>query len=97
MPVVVALRAGHGWCPAAEKPVATLVDDVEASRKEWTKAAAVTDADTFSAPYKKGLKIIDPRRTVTARKVLGLTTTPPSNDGGGGSRGNGGSGGGLEV
>ncbi|MET7720358.1 hypothetical protein [Streptomyces mirabilis] len=42
-------------------------------------------------------KIIDPRRTVTARKVLGLTTTPPSNDGGGGSRGNGGSGDGLEV
>ncbi|MCZ1001852.1 hypothetical protein O1M63_33505 [Streptomyces mirabilis] len=42
-------------------------------------------------------KITDPRRTVTARKVLGLATTPPSNDGGGGSRGNGGSGGGLEV
>ncbi|MFG2850836.1 hypothetical protein ACGFZ9_09220 [Streptomyces mirabilis] len=42
-------------------------------------------------------KIIDPRRTVTARKVLGLATTPPSNDGGGGSRGIGGSGGGLEV
>ncbi|NMI60710.1 MULTISPECIES: hypothetical protein [unclassified Streptomyces] len=97
MPVVVALRAGHGRFPAAEKPVAPLVDDVEASRKECTKAAAVTDADTFSAPCKKGLKIIDPRRTVTARKVLGLATTPPSNDGGGGSRGNGGSGGGLEV
>ncbi|MFD7602602.1 hypothetical protein ACFXMT_31565 [Streptomyces mirabilis] len=97
MPVVVALRAGRGWFPAAQKPVAALVDDVEASRKEWTKAAAVTDADTFSAPCKKGLKIIDPRRTVTARKALGLTTTPPSNDGGGGSRGNGGSGGGLEV
>lgn len=91
------LLRGHGWFPAAEKPVATLVDDAEAARKEWTKAAAATDADTFSAPYKKGLKLIDPRRTVTARKVLGLATTPPSNDGGGGSRGNGGSGGGLEV
>ncbi|WP_190172277.1 DUF4190 domain-containing protein [Streptomyces mirabilis] len=90
------LRVG-GWFPAAEKPVATLVDDIEASRKEWTKAAAATDADTFSAHYKKGLKLIDPRRTVTARKVLGLTTTPPSSDGGGGSRGHGGSGGGLEV
>ncbi|MER7685489.1 DUF4190 domain-containing protein [Streptomyces sp. NPDC097610] len=91
------LLRGHGWFPAAEKPVATLVDDAEAARKEWTKASAATDADTFSAPYKKGLKLIDPRRTVTARKALGLTTTPPSNDGGGGSRGNGGSGGGLEV
>ncbi|MCX4436335.1 hypothetical protein [Streptomyces mirabilis] len=54
-------------------------------------------ADTFSAHYKKGLELIDPRRTVTARKVLGLTTNPPSNDEGGGGRGNGGSGGGLEV
>ncbi|MGW1757867.1 hypothetical protein [Streptomyces mirabilis] len=50
-----------------------------------------------SGHYKKGLKLVDPRRTVTARKVLGLTTNPPSNDGGGGSRGDGGSGGGLEV
>ncbi|MEU1028880.1 hypothetical protein ABZ402_09040 [Streptomyces mirabilis] len=48
-------------------------------------------------PLQKGLKLIDPRRTVTARKVLGLTTNPPSNDEGGGGRGNGGSGGGLEV
>ncbi|MEN1887701.1 hypothetical protein [Streptomyces mirabilis] len=63
----------------------------------WTKAAVATDADVFSAPYKKGLKLIDPRRTVTARKVLGPTTTPLSNGGGGGSRGNGGSGGALEV
>ncbi|MFF3657458.1 DUF4190 domain-containing protein [Streptomyces olivochromogenes] len=91
------LLRGHGWFPAADKPVATLVEDVEAARKEWTKAAAATDADTFSAHYQKGLKLIDPMRTVTARKVLGLTATPPSNDGGGGSRGNGGSGGGLEV
>jgi hypothetical protein len=91
------LLRGHGWFPAAEKPVATLVDDVEASRKEWVKAAAAKDAGIFSAHYKKGLKLIDPRRTVTARKVLGLTTTPPSSDGGGGGRGDGGSSGGLEV
>ncbi|MFD8215922.1 DUF4190 domain-containing protein [Streptomyces sp. NPDC059697] len=91
------LLRGHGWFPAAQKPVATLVDDVEASRKEWAKAAAAKDAGTFSAHYKKGLKLIDPRRTVTARKVLGLATTPPSSDGGGGGRGDGGSSGGLEV
>ncbi|MCX5351740.1 hypothetical protein OG901_28935 [Streptomyces mirabilis] len=53
MPVVVALRAGHGWFPAAEKPVATLVDDVEASRKEWTKAAAVTDASPSPPPARR--------------------------------------------
>jgi hypothetical protein len=93
----VHLLCGHGWFPAAEKPVATLVDDAEASRKEWVKAAAAKDAGTFSALCKKGLKLVDPRRTVTARKVLGLTTTPPSSDGGGGGRGDGGSSGGLEV
>lgn len=91
------LLRGHGWFPAAEKPVAALVDDIEASRKEWTKAAAAQDADTFSAHYKKGLKLIDPKKTVTARKVLGLTTTPPSSHEGGGGQGNGGSGSGVEV
>ncbi|WP_405887829.1 DUF4190 domain-containing protein [Streptomyces sp. NBC_01136] len=91
------LLRGHGWFPAAEKPIAVLVDDIEASRKEWTKAAAAEDADTFYAHYEKGLKLIDPRRTVTARKVLGLATTPPSSDGGGGNQGDGGDGTGAEV
>lgn len=91
------LLRGHGWFPAAEKPVTALVDDIEASRKEWTKAAAAQDADTFYAHYEKGLKLIEPTKTVTARKVLGLATTPPSSGGGGDGQGDGESGGGIEV
>ncbi|MFE4546726.1 DUF4190 domain-containing protein [Streptomyces sp. NPDC056785] len=91
------LLRGHGWFPAAEKPVAALVEDIEASREEWTKAAAAPDADTFYAHYEKGLKLIDPTRTVTARKVLGLATTPPSDGANGGGQGDESGGGGAEV
>ncbi|MFJ8006460.1 DUF4190 domain-containing protein [Streptomyces fagopyri] len=91
------LLRGHGWGPAAEKPLAALVGNIEASRKEWTKAAAAPDADTFYAHYEKGLKLIDPSRAVTARKVLGLATTPPSDGSDGGARGDEAGGGGVEV
>lgn len=91
------LLRGHSWPAAAEKPVAALVDDIEASRKEWKKAASAPDADTFYAHYEKGLKLIDPTETVTARKVLGLATTPPSDGTDGSGQGDGTGGSGAEV
>ncbi|MEU9285279.1 DUF4190 domain-containing protein [Streptomyces sp. NPDC048275] len=92
---------GHGWHATADKPVAALVKDMEASRKEWAKAADAQDADAFYVHYDKGFKLIDPNRTVTARKALGLATPPPSygedGDSEGEGRGDGGDGTGLEV
>ncbi|MFG2945191.1 DUF4190 domain-containing protein [Streptomyces adustus] len=91
-----ALRA-HDWPAAAERPVAALVKDVEAARKEWAKAAAADDADTFYAHYDSGYEFIDDAATVTARKALGLATTPPSYDGNSGGAGDGGGSRDLDV
>ncbi|MFF4487238.1 DUF4190 domain-containing protein [Streptomyces sp. NPDC001544] len=71
---------GHDWPAGAEKPVSTLAGDVDEARTEWAKAAEAAHADVFSTHYDKGFKLIDPDRTVTARKALGLATTPPSSD-----------------
>ncbi|MEU5596349.1 DUF4190 domain-containing protein [Streptomyces sp. NPDC020298] len=71
---------GHDWPAAAEKPVTGLAGDLDKARAEWAKAAKAADADGFYAHYDSGFKLIDPDRTVTARKALGLTTTPPSED-----------------
>ncbi|MGW3666615.1 DUF4190 domain-containing protein [Streptomyces sp. NPDC005141] len=87
----------HRFAPAAAKPVAALAKDMELSAKEWAKAADAPDADTFSAHYAKGLKLIDPKKTVTTRKALGLATTPPRYDEGGGTGGGGEGGAGIEV
>ncbi|MFI0963190.1 DUF4190 domain-containing protein [Streptomyces sp. NPDC021080] len=76
---------GHTFAPAASERVAVLVKALDRSRKEWVKAAAAPDADTFYAHYEKALKLIDPRKTVTTRKALGLATTPPKDDTGGGT------------
>ncbi|WP_330307077.1 MULTISPECIES: DUF4190 domain-containing protein [unclassified Streptomyces] len=84
----------HTFAPAAAKRVAVLVKDMELSQKEWAQAAKAKDADTFYAHYEKGMKLIDPKKTVTTRKALGLATTPPAYDesGGGDSGGEGGTG-----
>jgi hypothetical protein len=88
---------GHTFAPAAGKLVAALAKDLDLSQKEWAKAAAAQDVDTFYAHYEKGIKLIDPKKTVTTRKALGLATTVPSYDLGGGDQGGGGGGTGAEV
>ncbi|WP_367321026.1 DUF4190 domain-containing protein [Streptomyces sp. HUAS ZL42] len=89
---IEALR-GHTWPAGAQRPVAALVKDMEQARKDWAKAAAAGDADTFYEHYDSGYEYVDGKTTVTARKALGLATTPPSYDedydSGGGSGGSG--------
>ena len=85
------------FAPAAAKPAAALVKDMQLSAKEWAKAADAPDADTFHTHYEKAVKLIDPRKTVTTRKALGLATTPPKYDEGDASGGGGEDGAGIEV
>lgn len=87
----------HRFSPETAKLVAALAKDLERSAKEWEKAARAPDADTFSDHYEKALKLIDPEKTVTTRKALGLATTPPVYDGGGGAGSGGEDGPGIEV
>ncbi|WP_329256730.1 DUF4190 domain-containing protein [Streptomyces sp. NBC_01478] len=91
------LLDGHQWPAASEKPVAALVKDLRAAQKEWAKASEASDADEFYAHYDKGADLIDPQKSVTARKALGLATTPPSYDENGGGGDSGGGDTGLEV
>ncbi|MET9965662.1 DUF4190 domain-containing protein [Streptomyces sp. NPDC006356] len=74
---IEALR-GHTWPAEGEKPVADLVEEMEAARKEWARAAAAKDADTFYTHYELGYEYVDGPTTVTARKALGLDTTVPT-------------------
>jgi hypothetical protein len=91
------LLRGHTFAPAASGRVAAVVKNLDRSRKEWSKAADASDADTFYRHYEKAMKLIDADKTVTTRKALGLATTPPKYDQGGGGD-NGGEGGtGIEV
>ncbi|WP_323178790.1 MULTISPECIES: DUF4190 domain-containing protein [unclassified Streptomyces] len=85
------------FAPAARGPVAALVKDMTLSAKEWAKASDARDADAFYAHYEKAAKLIDPRKTVTTRKALGLATTPPKYDEGDTSGGGGEGGAGIEV
>ncbi|MET9407264.1 DUF4190 domain-containing protein [Streptomyces sp. NPDC002935] len=87
----------HRFGPAARGRIAALAKDMALSAKEWAKAADAPDVDTFYTHYEKAVKLIDPRKTVTTRKALGLATTPPKYDEGG-DNGDGGEGGaGMEV
>jgi hypothetical protein len=80
------LLRGHGWPSDAEQPVADLVEDLEAARKEWGLAAKATDVDTYYEHLDQGYALVEADSTVTARKALGLDTTPPvyEEEGGGG-------------
>ncbi|MEU1160844.1 DUF4190 domain-containing protein [Streptomyces sp. NPDC005921] len=92
-----AMLRAHTWDQAAERPVDDLVADLGKARAEWAKAAKSTDVDTHYGHYDKGSALLDPKRSVTARKALGLATTPPKYNGGGDGSGSGGSGSGMEV
>ncbi|MER5384386.1 DUF4190 domain-containing protein [Streptomyces sp. NPDC002688] len=87
----------HRFGPTVRGPVAALAKDMALSAKEWAKAADAPDADTFYTHYEKAVKLIDPRKTVTTRKALGLATTPPKYDEGDASGGGGEDGAGIEV
>ncbi|MHB9859321.1 DUF4190 domain-containing protein [Streptomyces sp. YIM S03343] len=87
------LRA-RNWPSASRKPIDALLKDIDSGRAEWRKAAEASDADTFYKHYDKAAKLIDGRKTVTARKALGLATTPPSSGNGSGDGDGGGSTGG---
>ncbi|MEU6605423.1 DUF4190 domain-containing protein [Streptomyces shenzhenensis] len=84
---------GHDWPKGASGPVAALADDLDKARAEWSKAAGSGDVDTFYPHYENGYDLLDPSRSVTARKALGLAATPPSEADGGAGTG----GGGMEV
>ncbi|MFF3614434.1 DUF4190 domain-containing protein [Streptomyces sp. NPDC002580] len=91
------LLRGHTFAPAADRRVDALVKELDRSRKEWVKAADAPDADTFYTHYEKGLKLIDPKVTVTTREALGLATTPPKYDTGVGNGGDGEGSAGMDV
>lgn len=74
-----ALR-GHTWRAGAEQPVAALVKEMEAARKDWAKAADARDPNTFYTSSANGYGYVDGPTTVTARRALGLATTPPSDE-----------------
>jgi uncharacterized protein DUF4190/putative regulator of septum formation len=85
---------GHSWQGEAEQPLTDLIDEMEDAHREWAKAAAAKDVDTYYAHYDNGYEYIDGPTTVTARKALGLDTTAPTYEddstGGGESAGSGG-------
>ncbi|WP_328879536.1 DUF4190 domain-containing protein [Streptomyces sp. NBC_00299] len=85
------------WPEDAKGAVTEFLADMEGSRKEWAKAAAADDADTFYTHYEKAYGYVDGPTTVTARKALGLDTTVPTYEDDSDSGGEGGSGGGLDV
>lgn len=90
------LRA-HPYPADVKKPVDVLAKELDKARAEWSRAAEAADADAFYAHYDKGFKLLDPTKSVTARKALGLATTPPSADSGGSGSGSGSDGAGMQV
>lgn len=74
---IEALR-GHTWQAGAEQPVADLIEEMKAARKEWKGAAETDDVDVYYSHYDEAYAYVDGPTTVTARKALGLDTTVPS-------------------
>ncbi|MFD6922770.1 DUF4190 domain-containing protein [Streptomyces sp. NPDC059944] len=87
----------HTFDPVASDEVEALLKNLDRSQKEWEKAAGARDADTFYTHYEKGLKLIEPKGTVTTREALGLATTPPAGGGPGAGDDDGEGGSGMEV
>lgn len=76
----IGMLSGHDWPAGARRPLAALVKDLQAAQKEWAQAGEAADADAFYEHYDKALDLTDPKRSVTARKALGLETTPPASE-----------------
>ncbi|MEU9186458.1 DUF4190 domain-containing protein [Streptomyces sp. NPDC048484] len=93
----VGLLRGHEWPADAKGPVATLVKDLVSAKEEWDEAAKTSDADTFYEHYGAALILTDAKKTVTARKALGLASTPPASYEDEDEDGNGGGGGGEDA
>ncbi|MGW1558352.1 DUF4190 domain-containing protein [Streptomyces sp. NPDC002144] len=85
----------HVWPADAKSPVSAVAKEVDSLGKQWAQVAAATDADGFYAAYGPITVEESPRRSVTARKALGLATTPPATDDPGAQEG--GTGGGSDV
>ncbi len=77
----VGMLRGHEWPADVRKPVDTIVEDLESAKEEWADAAESADADTFYEHYGAALVLTDGKKTITARKALGLATTPPAASG----------------
>ncbi|MEU8533825.1 DUF4190 domain-containing protein [Streptomyces parvulus] len=93
----VTMLGRHDWSGEADRPVAELVEDLEAAREEWALAAKAADADAYYEHYGKGYDLVVADTTVTARKALGLATTSPEYGSGGDGGDTGGEDPGLEV
>jgi hypothetical protein len=87
----------HAWPADAKSPVSAVAEEVASLGRQWARVAAATDADGFYAAYDPITVEESPRRSVTARKALGLATTPPATDDSGGREGGGGGGSDVEV
>ncbi|MBL3665730.1 DUF4190 domain-containing protein [Streptomyces sp. M2CJ-2] len=68
----------HEWPADAERPVTKLAGELEKAEAAWAKAAEADGLDAFYEHSAQGWELIDSRKTVTARKALGLATTPPT-------------------
>ncbi|CAL9459022.1 hypothetical protein C1708_13110 [Streptomyces sp. DH-12] len=60
--------------------VGTLRGTLAEAAGEWRKAANAADLDTFYVAYDAGFTLIDPGKSVAARKELGLATTVPADE-----------------
>ncbi|MFC8091630.1 septum formation family protein [Streptomyces sp. NPDC057301] len=60
--------------------VGKLRADLTKTAEQWRKAASAADTDTFYIAYDSAFTGIDPKKTVAARKELGLATTVPADE-----------------
>ncbi|MEE1756350.1 DUF4190 domain-containing protein [Streptomyces sp. SP18CS02] len=65
------LRA-HQWPAASAKPVAGLVEELEAADEHWSKAAEASDPDVFWEHYDPGFDALPNDLGAKARGALGL-------------------------
>ncbi|MER7111190.1 DUF4190 domain-containing protein [Streptomyces sp. NPDC000229] len=68
---------GHQWPAGAQKPVADLVEELEAAREHWAKMAAATDPDTFWEHYDPAYDGLPADLGLKVRGALKLAVTPP--------------------
>ncbi|MEU6522700.1 DUF4190 domain-containing protein [Streptomyces sp. NPDC046924] len=70
----------HEWPADAEGPVTKLAGELEKAEAAWAKAAEADSPDAFYEYSAPGWELIDPHKSIAARKALDLTTTPPTFD-----------------